>query len=62
MWTMDQGKVDGITKNIGLYDGEGSGEITHIDGKTISGKIDLKDSKGTTITANFTTSYSKSAY
>jgi len=57
-----EGKVDGITKNIGLYDGEGSGEITHIDDKTISGKIDLKDSKGTTITANFTTSYSKSAY
>lgn len=57
-----EGKVDGITKNIGLYNGEGSGEITHIDDKTISGKIDLKDSKGTTITANFTTSYSKSAY
>ena len=57
-----EGKVDGKTKNVGLYNGKGSGEIIDIDDKTISGKIDLKDSKGTTITANFTTSYTKSEY
>ncbi len=57
-----EGMVDGKTKNVGLYNGTGSGEIIDIDDKTISGKIDLKDSKGTTITANFTTPYTKSVY
>ncbi|MEN8155187.1 MAG: hypothetical protein ABFR75_14310 [Acidobacteriota bacterium] len=57
-----EGKVDGLTKSIGLYNGTGSGEIIHIDGKTISGKIDLKDSKGTTIKATFKTSYTKSMF
>ena len=57
-----EGKVDGKINNVGLYNGEGSGEITHIDDKTISGKIDLKDSKGTKIKATFTTPYTKSRY
>ncbi len=57
-----EGKVDGKTKNAGLYNATGSGEITNINDKTISGKIDLKDSDGTTITANFTTPYTKSEY
>lgn len=57
-----EGKVNGHAKTIGLYNGEGFGEITHIDTKTISGTVDLKDSKGTIIKATFTTSYSKSIY
>jgi hypothetical protein len=57
-----EGKADGKTENIGLYNGEGLGEITYIDNKRISGKIDLKDSKGTTIKANFTTTYTESKY
>ena len=57
-----EGRINGTTKNVGLYNGEGTGEITHIDDKTISGKIDLKDSKGTTITATFTTPYTKFAF
>ena len=57
-----EGKVGGSVKSIGMYNGTGSGEITHIDDKTISGKIDLKDDKGTTIKAAFTTAYTKSMY
>ena len=57
-----EGMVDGAVKSIGLYNGEGSGEITHIDDKTISGKIELKDSKGTTIKATFSTPYTKSMF
>lgn len=57
-----EGKADGKIQSIGLYNGVGSGEITYIDDKIISGKIDLKDSKGTQVKATFTTPYTKSKY
>ena len=57
-----EGMVDGNVKNIGLLNGEGIGEITQIDDKTITAKIDLKDSTGTTINATFKTEYTKSVF
>jgi hypothetical protein len=57
-----EGKSDGKVKSIGLSNGVGSGEITFIDDKIISGNIDVKDSKGTQLKATFTTPYTKSRY
>jgi Tfp pilus assembly protein PilP len=57
-----EGMVDGKIKSVGLYNGQGTGEIISIDDKTITAKIDVKDEKGTTIKATFTTAYTKSAF
>ena len=48
--------------SIGLYNGEGSGEIIHINDKTITARIDVRDSRGTTIRAFFTCPYEMSRY
>jgi len=57
-----EGKVNGSVKSIGLYNAEGGGEIVYIDDEKISGRLDLKDSKGTTIKASFTAPILKSPY
>lgn len=57
-----EGKVNGETNTVGLFNGQGSGEIISIDDKTISAKVDVKDQKGTTIKATFTTPYTQSAF
>jgi len=49
-------------KSIGLYNGTGSGEILSIDDKTITGTVDVKDEKGTSIKATFSTPWEKSRY
>ncbi len=52
--------IQGKGKTTGLYNGTGTGEITQLDDNTISGKVDLKDSRGTTIKGSFSTSWTKS--
>ena len=54
-----EGRAGGATANAGLMNGEGTAEITHYDGKTVSGKIDVKDSAGTTLKAEFTATCAK---
>ena len=49
-------------KNIGLYNGTGTGEILSIDDKTITATVDVKDEKGTSVKAMFSTPWEKSRY
>ena len=49
-------------KSIGLYNGTGTGEILFIDDKTIKGRVTVKDTRGTTIDATFSTPWEKSRY
>lgn len=49
-------------KSIGLYNGTGSGEILFIDEKTIMARVNVRDNRGTTIEATFSTPWEKSRY
>lgn len=44
-------------EHIGLIAGSGEGEITHIDDKTVRGKVSVKDEQGTSIEATFDVAY-----
>lgn len=56
------GGIEKQGKNIGFYNAEGTGEIIAIDSATISGKVDIRDKRGTVIKATFKTPWTKSRY
>ena len=49
-------------ESLGLYNGTGSGEILLIDEKTIIARVNVQDTRGTTIEATFSTLWEKSRY
>lgn len=54
--------VEGLGKQAGLYNGEGSGEILSFDGDSIVAKVRVQDQNGTTVEATVATEYEVSRY
>lgn len=54
--------IEGGGRQVGLYNGEGSGEIVSIDDGRIVAQVSLRDEEGTTIEARFAAEYSVSPY
>ena len=54
--------IEKMDESIGLFNGTGSGEILAIDEETITGTIDVQDTRGTVIKATFSTPWEMSRY